>query len=272
VFVLLAALAACRTTGDVVYLLKIERGDTLASVAAKYDTTPDKIARLNDLAPGNLTPGQTLRVSPGPYGRIAGAAPASAKAVAGTSRQRRARRGASEANGNAAANEFVEEDFLNADDAALKTPAALSTGRGGARGGLLFGGGTDALTWPIHGEISSSYGTRHGRLHAGVDIRAPKGTPVHGAGPGVVEFAGSKHGYGRIVVVRHNNFKTAYAHLNSIDVKVGARVSAATVIGAVGISGNASGPHLHFEVRDLSDATQDPMAVMPDDKLLTLAK
>lgn len=99
------------------------------------------------------------------------------------------------------------------------------------------------------------------RAHLGVDYAAPTGTPVRVVGDGVVETAGHQNGYGNVVEVRHSNDRTTlYAHLNTIDVKVGQRVSQGHILGGVGATGFATGPHLHFEFR-VKGVHQDPLLV-----------
>ncbi|MGL5254336.1 MAG: peptidoglycan DD-metalloendopeptidase family protein [Brevinema sp.] len=88
------------------------------------------------------------------------------------------------------------------------------------------------------------------RLHAGIDLAAPIGTPVHAAREGKIVFAGSSGNYGLMIRIQHNNgFSTVYAHLSRIRVQEGAWVSANQRIGDVGNTGRSTGPHLHFEVR-----------------------
>ena len=88
------------------------------------------------------------------------------------------------------------------------------------------------------------------RAHLGVDYAAPTGTPVRSVGDGVVEFAGSQNGFGNVVFINHRSgHTTVYAHLSRINVQRGARVSQGQSIGAVGATGWATGPHLHFEFR-----------------------
>ncbi|MCB9645106.1 MAG: M23 family metallopeptidase [Deltaproteobacteria bacterium] len=89
------------------------------------------------------------------------------------------------------------------------------------------------------------------RAHRGVDYGAPMGTAIWSVGDGVVTFAGNKGGYGRVVIIRHaNSLETRYAHLKAYasGIARGARVNQKQVIGYVGKSGLATGPHLHFEV------------------------
>jgi murein DD-endopeptidase MepM/ murein hydrolase activator NlpD len=99
------------------------------------------------------------------------------------------------------------------------------------------------------------------RQHHGIDFAAPTGTPVRAVGDGTVEFAGTQSGYGNIVILKHrSNQETAYAHLSRIDVKVGQSISQSQTLGAVGSTGWATGPHLHFEFRVNGDY-QDPSTI-----------
>lgn len=96
------------------------------------------------------------------------------------------------------------------------------------------------------------------RQHLGVDYAAPIGTAVRSVGEGVVDFAGWQNGYGKVVEIRHSNERTTlYAHLNDIHVRKGERVSQGQHIGAVGVTGWTTGPHLHFEFR-VGGEHQDP--------------
>jgi murein DD-endopeptidase MepM/ murein hydrolase activator NlpD len=108
------------------------------------------------------------------------------------------------------------------------------------------------------------------RKHLGVDYAAPTGTPVRSVGDGVVEFAGRRGGYGNVVEIRHtNNRSTLYAHLSRIDVRRGQRIEQGGRVGAVGSTGWATGPHLHFEFR-VNGAHQDPLKVARASETLTL--
>lgn len=110
---------------------------------------------------------------------------------------------------------------------------------------------------PVPGKgISSSFGIRRDpligmpALHAGLDFRAPSGTPAMATAPGTVVKAGWNGGYGRMVEIDHGNgFSTRYAHLSKIRVSVGQKLSAGDTVGDVGSSGRSTGPHLHYEIR-----------------------
>lgn len=117
--------------------------------------------------------------------------------------------------------------------------------------------------------VSSGFGMRmhpimqKWRAHRGVDYAAPNGTRVRSVGDGVVEFAGLQGGYGNMVVVRHNGqYSTAYAHLSRIapGIRRGVRVAQGDTIGAVGQTGWATGPHLHYEFRVAGEA-RNPLAI-----------
>ena len=108
------------------------------------------------------------------------------------------------------------------------------------------------------------------RAHLGVDYGAPTGTAVQAVGDGVVESAGWQNGFGNVIHVRHANDRvTVYAHLSRIDVKKGQRVEQGQKIGAVGATGWATGPHLHFEFR-VKGQHQDPRAIARASESLTL--
>ncbi len=118
--------------------------------------------------------------------------------------------------------------------------------------------GTGQLIWPTSGgKITSPYGGA--RRHSGVDIGNPTGTPIYAADDGTVVFAGWYGGYGKLVRVVHTStMQTYYAHMSTINVQVGQKVKKGEVLGAVGSTGNSTGPHLHFEVR-INGGTVNPL-------------
>ncbi len=110
--------------------------------------------------------------------------------------------------------------------------------------------------WPVHGLVTSNYGTRRSPWgtgldwHPGIDIKAAYGAPVTAGADGEVIFAGRDPGYGRLVVLAHGGeIDTFYGHLSALYVREGQQVKKGEPIGAVGASGRATGAHLHYEVR-----------------------
>ena len=126
-----------------------------------------------------------------------------------------------------------------------------------------LGTSTQGFIWPLNGPVTSGYGYRWGRLHAGIDISGYTGQAIVAAKSGVVIEAGSMGGYGNATVIDHGGgIATLYAHQTSISVGTGQRVSQGDVIGTVGSTGYSTGPHLHFEVR-VYGSPQNPMNYLP---------
>jgi murein DD-endopeptidase MepM/ murein hydrolase activator NlpD len=109
-----------------------------------------------------------------------------------------------------------------------------------------------SFSWPVQGMVTSVFGKRKNRMHEGIDIGASIGTPVKAARSGHVIYAANRiPGYGSMVIVRHPGpFATVYAHLSKISVKKGQFLARGQVLGKVGRTGRAHGPHLHFEIRN----------------------
>ena len=118
------------------------------------------------------------------------------------------------------------------------------------------------LSAPIDAEPTDGFGPRGTRFHTGIDYPAPMGTPVVAARDGVVSAVGPLAGYGNVVELSHGQgVSTLYAHLSQILVEPGRRIARGTVVGLVGRTGDATGPHLHFEVR-LRGAAIDPAGAL----------
>jgi murein DD-endopeptidase MepM/ murein hydrolase activator NlpD len=110
--------------------------------------------------------------------------------------------------------------------------------------------GSGGLIWPVSGPIVSGFGSRWGRLHAGVDIAVPAGTPIRAAQSGRVVLLGWTGGYGNYTCIQHTGgLSTCYAHQSRYATSNGASVSKGQVIGYVGCTGHCFGDHLHFETR-----------------------
>jgi len=110
--------------------------------------------------------------------------------------------------------------------------------------------------WPVVGLLRSSFGRRsdpfsgEGAFHTGIDIAVAKGTPVHVTADGVVEAAGWRNGYGKLVIIDHGNgLETCYAHLSQLLVVPGEEVRRNEIVALTGTTGHTTGPHLHYEVR-----------------------
>jgi murein DD-endopeptidase MepM/ murein hydrolase activator NlpD len=174
--------------------------------------------------------------------------------------------------------ELTRDQFASSLDQlyALRT-SALS---GAATVGIELGGGRPATTgdwlqmaaaptlWPVEGPITGSFGERidpfngEGAFHTGVDISTSYGQPVIAPADGVVTFAEEAGGYGRLLILDHGQgISTRYGHLASFATTVGQSVRRGDVIGYVGRSGRATGPHLHYEVR-LHDVPVNPHKYM----------
>jgi murein DD-endopeptidase MepM/ murein hydrolase activator NlpD len=164
--------------------------------------------------------------------------------------------------------EFEQQlDALQADsdEIAARLRALQETPVGHARQMIAFTGG---FIHPCDAPITSGFGMRYHpilhymRLHAGIDFGAPTGTPIQAAAAGIVVFSGVMHGYGNVVVIDHGGgISTLYAHCSERDVEEGQPVAQGQVIARVGMTGLATGPHLHFEVRK-NGTPIDPMGVL----------
>ena len=157
----------------------------------------------------------------------------------------------------------TREEYLEEVNALAAQSASLAAAIRDAQAGAgSTGTGTPSASgfiWPVNGAVVSGYGMRWGRLHEGIDISAPSGTPIWAAAAGTVIYAGWLGGYGNLVVVDHGNgLATAYAHASTILVGVGQQVSQGETLSLVGSTGNSSGPHLHFEVR-VNGVAVDPL-------------
>ena len=129
----------------------------------------------------------------------------------------------------------------------------------GGKGAIVRG----VFIWPVRGEVSSGFGNRNGHPHDGIDIRAEKGTPVIASADGEVVYSNHFQGYGKLILIKHSDdYLTAYAHNDENLVKEGKKVQQGDKIAEVGDTGNATGTHLHFEIRQGSTPL-DPLLFLP---------
>jgi peptidoglycan hydrolase-like protein with peptidoglycan-binding domain len=118
------------------------------------------------------------------------------------------------------------------------------------------------LLRPVDAPLGDRFGPRGDRFHAGVDFRAPAGAPVTAAAAGRIAWSGRRDGWGLLVTIAHGGgIRTLYAHLETVAVRLGEHVEAGAFLGRVGATGDATGPHLHFEVR-VGGAAVDPVPLL----------
>ena len=225
----------------------VERGETLEQIAARAGVPVEDLLEINGLTRASevragrliyLLVGPALPAAEGAAAASAPVAPAPAKG-AGTPPLARA---------------------------ALRAPgpAALSAPRFPAAS-VRLAPGVAAFQWPLERvAVGSVFGNRDGRLHEGIDLPAPIGTPVYAAGDGLVIYAGDGiRGYGNLIVVEHaGDLLTVYAHNSRLLARQGDRVVTGQRIALVGQTGRATGPHLHFEVR-AGQIPRDPLRYLP---------
>jgi murein DD-endopeptidase MepM/ murein hydrolase activator NlpD len=151
---------------------------------------------------------------------------------------------------------IAEANALAAEDAGIRGQLTA------AQGSIDTVPSSQGLIWPVSGPVTSPFGYRWGRLHAGIDIAAPSGTPIYAAASGTVVLAGWTGGYGNFTCIDHGGaLATCYAHQSSYAVGSGAQVSQGQVIGYVGNTGHSFGSHLHFEVR-VNGGPVDPLGYL----------
>ena len=208
----------------------VHAGDTLWKLSQRYATSVDAIRDANDdVDARSLRVGQRLWIPRGGAKR-----PAGGGGVGGGGRSSLAKSHTLEQDGDAQCGPLAREEKLE-------------------------------FEWPVLGHLSSGYGAERGdRGHDGIDLRADEGTPIHAAEAGRVVFAGDDLGdYGKVIVIKHmGRWATVYAHNRKNLAGEGDFVEKGDVIAEVGETGNASGPHLHFEVRR-NNSPRDPESCLP---------
>ncbi|MGL5062614.1 MAG: peptidoglycan DD-metalloendopeptidase family protein [Microcoleus sp.] len=134
-------------------------------------------------------------------------------------------------------------------------------------GGKLQQQSANGFIWPAKGVLTSGYGWRWGRMHRGIDIAGPIGTPIVAADSGVVTYADwNDGGYGYLVEITHaDGSQTIYAHNSRILVQKGQQVAQGEQISEMGSTGFSTGPHLHFEIHPAGQGAVNPMAFLPDE-------
>lgn len=141
--------------------------------------------------------------------------------------------------------------------------AAQRPRSGGGGGPADLSAGAGGCIWPARGTVTSGFGYRWGRLHAGVDVAAPTGTPIWATKDGTVIFSGVQSGYGNVIILSHGSgLTTLYGHQSRLAASNGQDVRQGEVIGYVGSTGRSTGPHVHFETR-YDGSPRDPRGCLP---------
>jgi murein DD-endopeptidase MepM/ murein hydrolase activator NlpD len=153
-----------------------------------------------------------------------------------------------------AARAHLQDHVDDLEAASSKIAGQLDAAQRRYAGDLPIKQGNGSMIWPVNGPITGAFGEqRPGHIHAGIDIAAPEGTPIHAADGGrvvLMQGIGASGGYGNYTCVQHTaTMSTCYAHQSRFGTSMGARVSKGQVIGYVGNTGHSFGAHLHFEVR-----------------------
>lgn len=203
--------------------IKIVPGDTLYSLSRKYSVPVNDLAVMNNIKPPfNLSVGQVIRV---PNLQNANLVATTAK--------------------NEKTETVVAEKQKSAPVKKISSDPSKKLPRIAARSSSRF-------SWPLRGKILSEYGAKsNGLFNDGINIAADKGTAVKAAENGVVAYAGNEvKGMGNLIIIQHDaGWMTVYAHMDSMNVRRGTRVSVGQKIGAVGETGKVDRPQLHFEIR-----------------------
>lgn len=220
--------------------ITVGAGDTLYSLSRKYSVPVNDLAVMNNIsAPFTLSVGQKLKVPNLASAPVRTAAPVSQPVMhPTTSAPSAAKTQTGAATGKAPAQTKPTKQKISSDPT-KKLPAIA------ARSSSKF-------SWPVRGKILSHYGAKSGGLfNDGINISAARGTAVSAAENGVVAYAGNEvKGMGNLVIIQHSGgWMTVYAHMDSMAVRRGARVSVGQKIGTVGATGKVDKPQLHFEIR-----------------------
>jgi murein DD-endopeptidase MepM/ murein hydrolase activator NlpD len=156
----------------------------------------------------------------------------------------------------------AEEDLAALERIQARVTAQVRGAGGGGPSAGPIRRGSGRFIWPVNGAVSSPFGQRWGRLHAGIDISAGSGTPIRAAASGRVILQGPTGGYGNYTCIGHGGgISTCYAHQSRYATSSGQSVSQGQVIGYVGCTGHCFGDHLHFEVR-INGSPVDPLGYL----------
>lgn len=241
-----------RQTGRVeTKIYTVQRGDTLSGIAKNYNSDVSTLARLNNLDRDDLLMvGEKLKVVPASgvihevnrkekWSHIA--------SLYRTSLENIKRLGSNQETAPVKGEKLLvlEGEKQHEQQQHRNSREVMS------RSSKSAPASAPSFDWPLEGPITSSFGWRNRGFHGGIDIAASEGTPVKASAPGTVSHASYLHSYGLLVEIEHTEgWKTVYAHNSKVKVEVGERVARGEAVAKVGATGNATGPHLHFEIRE----------------------
>jgi lipoprotein NlpD len=223
---------------------KVRKGETLWRICYTYQANMKKVCRANRIKdPAHLVVGQEIFI-PGAKSarRVKVPQPEAPSGTAGGKKK-------------STSTAKTGKEPRPSGGAAAPKPAPPRKGSSSAK--LSF-------IWPVKGPVTSWFGARKGRPHDGIDIAAPKGTPIRAAEKGKVIYSDNGiSGYGNLIIIQHSGgFHTVYGHNSRNRVDVDEQVNKWQVIAEVGNTGRASGYHLHFEIRK-NERAVDPMQYLP---------
>lgn len=252
---------------------KVGRDDTLYSLSRMYGTTVPEIARMNNIAePYTLKMGQVLRIPRGAQGQAQPQQPRSAAEELSSLEPKKTiiykigkpadttpmLRTPGPSDEHKAFDSLLSK-IVGVDDAQEEEPKAqinlvtAATALPETEDAEIVGKSSRAgFIWPVRGQVISHYGPKSGGLYNdGINIAAPRGTPVKAAADGTVAYVGDRlKSYGNLVLIRHpGGMVTTYAHMHNVQVKPGTKVARGQIIGSVGSTGAVLNAQLHFEVR-----------------------
>lgn len=232
----------------------VKRGESLSVIAARYGVSPEQLAVLNSVSdPDKILPGQELVVA---------ASAATHRVKPGESVSVIAKSYGVTVASIALVNRLKDPDRVRVGQVLTIPPMG-----GGVAQALA---GTRSRTyrrtldrWPVRGTVTSEYGPRGGRMHEGIDIAVPRGTPIRAVAAGRVSYADWAGSYGILVKIDHGGgLETRYAHNSRLVAKPGDYVAAGEIVARSGSTGQSTGPHLHFELRVQGEAV-DPRIWLP---------
>ena len=225
----------------------VARGDTLYSLSRKYSVPVNDLAVINNLtAPFNLKVGQKIRVPN--LARV----PVEQVDVKTVKVAEKSQKSSVQTQPGAAKQSINQEQKLSNNTNVVAPPVKKISSDPTKKLPKINARSSSKFSWPVRGKILSNYGAKSsGLFNDGINIGATRGSAVKAAENGVVAYAGNEvKGMGNLIIVQHEDgWMTVYAHMDSMNVRRGVRVSVGQQIGTVGKTGKVDSPQLHFEIR-----------------------